>query len=204
MRHPARRKLPAARRTRKSAGFYFRRAAGCVTQRAGNFQRRAGRGSRPGSLSGEPPDASPGKPDTAGDTPDAEVGWFLLPASRRMRHPVRRKLPATRRTRKSAGFSIQRLAGSIQRAAGCIQRPAGYGRRHVGSFLRLDDDHYPIYDEDLPDMAKLQAVARLGAAMVEFGHKVLSHCGMGFNRSALVAGLILNHLRRGPHPHTWR
>jgi protein-tyrosine phosphatase len=54
--------------------------------------------------------------------------------------------------------------------------------------------YYPIYDEELPDMAKLQAVARLGAAMVESGHKVLSHCGMGFNRSALVAGLILHYL----------
>jgi protein-tyrosine phosphatase len=54
--------------------------------------------------------------------------------------------------------------------------------------------YYPIYDEELPDMAKLQAVARLGASMVESGHRVLSHCGMGYNRSALVAGLILHHL----------
>lgn len=54
--------------------------------------------------------------------------------------------------------------------------------------------YYPIYDEDLPDIHKLHAVARLGASMVESGHKVLSHCGMGFNRSALVAGLILHHL----------
>lgn len=54
--------------------------------------------------------------------------------------------------------------------------------------------YYPIYDEDLPDMHKLQAVARLGASMVESGHRVLSHCGMGYNRSALVAGLILHHL----------
>jgi protein-tyrosine phosphatase len=51
--------------------------------------------------------------------------------------------------------------------------------------------YFPIYDEDLPDPAKLQAVARLGAEMVRSGHRVLSHCGMGFNRSALVAGLIL-------------
>ena len=54
--------------------------------------------------------------------------------------------------------------------------------------------YYPIYDEDLPDMHKLQAVARLGASMVEAGHRVLSHCGMGYNRSALVAGMILHHL----------
>jgi protein-tyrosine phosphatase len=51
--------------------------------------------------------------------------------------------------------------------------------------------YFPIYDEDLPDLPKLQAVARLGAELVRSGHRVLSHCGMGFNRSALVAGLIL-------------
>lgn len=54
--------------------------------------------------------------------------------------------------------------------------------------------YFPIYDEDLPDMPKLQAVAKLGADLVRSGHKVLSHCGMGFNRSALVAGLILVNL----------
>ncbi len=51
--------------------------------------------------------------------------------------------------------------------------------------------YFPIYDEALPDMAKLHAVARLAASLVEAKHKVLSHCGMGFNRSALLAGLIL-------------
>lgn len=51
--------------------------------------------------------------------------------------------------------------------------------------------YFPIYDEDLPDTTKLIAVARLGASLVKSGHRVLSHCGMGFNRSALVAGLIL-------------
>lgn len=54
--------------------------------------------------------------------------------------------------------------------------------------------YFPIYDEELPDLPKLHAVARLGASLVESGHKVLSHCGMGFNRSALVAGLILHYL----------
>ena len=34
----------------------------------------------------------------------------------------------------------------------------------------------------------------LGADLVRSGHRVLSHCGMGFNRSALVAGLILHEL----------
>jgi protein-tyrosine phosphatase len=56
--------------------------------------------------------------------------------------------------------------------------------------------YFPIYDEDLPDLPKLDAVARLGASLVASGHKVLSHCGMGFNRSALVAGLILLHMGR--------
>ena len=54
--------------------------------------------------------------------------------------------------------------------------------------------YYPIFDEELPDLDKLKAVARLGSSLIQAGHKVLSHCGMGFNRSALVAGLILVHL----------
>src|ERR1700741_48474 len=51
--------------------------------------------------------------------------------------------------------------------------------------------YFPIFDEDLPDLSKLDAVADLGASLIRSGHRVLSHCGMGFNRSALVAGLIL-------------
>lgn len=51
--------------------------------------------------------------------------------------------------------------------------------------------YFPIFDEELPDLPKLHAVAQLGASLVAAGHRVLSHCGMGFNRSALVAGLIL-------------
>lgn len=54
--------------------------------------------------------------------------------------------------------------------------------------------YFPIYDENLPDLQKLEAVARLGAHLVSSGHRVLSHCGMGFNRSALVAGRILHAL----------
>ena len=54
--------------------------------------------------------------------------------------------------------------------------------------------YFPILDEDLPNLEKLDAVAALGATLVVQGHRVLSHCGMGFNRSALVAGLILNRL----------
>ncbi len=54
--------------------------------------------------------------------------------------------------------------------------------------------YFPIFDEELPDLPKLHALARLGADVIAGGHKVLSHCGMGFNRSALLAGLILVHL----------
>jgi len=54
--------------------------------------------------------------------------------------------------------------------------------------------YFPIYDEELPNLRKLEAVATLGAHLIEGGHRVLSHCGMGFNRSALVAGRILNRL----------
>ena len=51
--------------------------------------------------------------------------------------------------------------------------------------------YFPIYDEELPDLARLDAVCSLGTRLLESGQKVLSHCGMGFNRSALVAGQIL-------------
>lgn len=51
--------------------------------------------------------------------------------------------------------------------------------------------YLPIYDEALPDLARLHGVARLAAAQYRAGEAVLSHCGMGYNRSALVAGLVL-------------
>jgi protein-tyrosine phosphatase len=54
--------------------------------------------------------------------------------------------------------------------------------------------YFPIYDEELPTMTRLDAVATLGAQLIRSGHRVLSHCGMGFNRSALIAGVILNKL----------
>lgn len=54
--------------------------------------------------------------------------------------------------------------------------------------------YFPIFDEDLPDLRKLEAIASMGAHLVEGGHRVLSHCGMGFNRSALIAGRILHRL----------
>ena len=54
--------------------------------------------------------------------------------------------------------------------------------------------YFPIYDEQLPDPCKLEAVVALGASLIANGHRVLAHCSMGYNRSALVAGLILNRL----------
>jgi hypothetical protein len=54
--------------------------------------------------------------------------------------------------------------------------------------------YFPIYDEQLPDTCKLEAVVALGASLVTSGHRVLVHCSMGYNRSALVAGLILHRL----------
>jgi hypothetical protein len=53
-------------------------------------------------------------------------------------------------------------------------------------YFPFDDD-----DEQLPNMAKLRAIARLAASLIAEGHRVLSHCVMGYNRSAFVAGLIL-------------
>jgi protein-tyrosine phosphatase len=59
--------------------------------------------------------------------------------------------------------------------------------------------YFPIYDDELPNLGKLHAVARLGARLAKNGERVLTHCGMGLNRSALVAGLILTYLgMKGP------
>jgi protein-tyrosine phosphatase len=54
--------------------------------------------------------------------------------------------------------------------------------------------YFPIYDENLPNLTRLDAIGNLGAQLIRGGHRVLSHCGMGMNRSALVAGVILNKL----------
>ena len=59
--------------------------------------------------------------------------------------------------------------------------------------------YFPIYDEQLPNLHRLDAIGVLGAQLIRTGHRVLSHCGMGFNRSALVAGVIMNKLgKSGP------
>lgn len=54
--------------------------------------------------------------------------------------------------------------------------------------------YFPFDDGNLPDPVKLHAVAALGAQMIAGGRKVLCHCLMGYNRSALIAGLVLVHL----------
>jgi protein-tyrosine phosphatase len=54
--------------------------------------------------------------------------------------------------------------------------------------------YFQFEDRHLPDLKKLHELAQLGARLIQNGYKVLSHCGMGHNRSALLAGLILNHL----------
>ncbi len=56
--------------------------------------------------------------------------------------------------------------------------------------------YFPFADDDesLPDVIRLKAVAELGATLIRAGHRVLTHCNMGFNRSGLVAGLILKSL----------
>lgn len=54
--------------------------------------------------------------------------------------------------------------------------------------------YFPFTDDALPDLARLHAVGKLGADLIRAGHTVLVHCAMGFNRSALVAGVILKYL----------
>ena len=51
--------------------------------------------------------------------------------------------------------------------------------------------YFPFKDEDVPTLHKLHAVARLGASLIQAGERVLVHCQMGLNRSALVAGMVL-------------
>lgn len=51
-----------------------------------------------------------------------------------------------------------------------------------------------IEDDDLPDLDRLHALAVMAATLIRKGQKVLVHCTMGLNRSALLAGVILCHL----------
>jgi|SRR5689334_2099225 len=54
--------------------------------------------------------------------------------------------------------------------------------------------YLPIHDGELPDLDRLHAVAKLGAELVQRGDRVLAHCGIGLNRSALMIALILRYL----------
>ena len=60
-----------------------------------------------------------------------------------------------------------------------------------GSILYV---YFPILDDPPPKLIKLEAVAALGAQLIRAGYRVLSHCTMGLNRSALLAGFILLYL----------
>jgi protein-tyrosine phosphatase len=54
--------------------------------------------------------------------------------------------------------------------------------------------YFPFEDEELPDLLRLHSTARLGAELFQGGNKILSHCGMGHNRSALLMGVMLTYL----------
>ena len=52
--------------------------------------------------------------------------------------------------------------------------------------------YFHFADDGLPNLDKLDALAEFGASLIRQKHRVLVHCGMGFNRSALLAGVILH------------
>jgi len=54
--------------------------------------------------------------------------------------------------------------------------------------------YLPIHDGELPDLDRVHAVAKLAAELVKRGDRVLAHCGMGLNRSALLIALVLMYL----------
>jgi protein-tyrosine phosphatase len=54
--------------------------------------------------------------------------------------------------------------------------------------------YYPILDEGLPCLPKLEALGRMVADLVGSGHVVLVHCRMGLNRSNLVVATALTYL----------
>jgi protein-tyrosine phosphatase len=60
-----------------------------------------------------------------------------------------------------------------------------------GSILYV---YHPILDDDLPDLAKIDALGRLVANLVSSEHRVLVHCRMGLNRSVLVIATALTYL----------
>jgi protein-tyrosine phosphatase len=54
--------------------------------------------------------------------------------------------------------------------------------------------YFPIFDENLPNLPKLDALGRMVADLVAAEHRVLVHCRMGFNRSVLVIATALTYL----------
>ncbi|WP_417914480.1 protein-tyrosine phosphatase family protein [Candidatus Electronema sp. JM] len=52
----------------------------------------------------------------------------------------------------------------------------------------------PFEDDTLPNLQRLHSIARLCANLVLDGYNIVSHCGMGHNRSALLMGVILTYL----------
>jgi protein-tyrosine phosphatase len=54
--------------------------------------------------------------------------------------------------------------------------------------------YFPIYDEALPPLRKLDSVGRLVADLIGNEHRVLVHCRMGLNRSVLVIATALTYL----------
>jgi len=83
---------------------------------------------------------------------------------------------------------------------------ANYG---ISAIIDLDDDidsgvpatlnhvlyiYFPIDDGELPNLERLHSIAQMAATLVSGGQRVISHCGLGHNRCALMAGMILVYL----------
>lgn len=58
--------------------------------------------------------------------------------------------------------------------------------------------YLPIHDAHLPNLDRLHSVASLVAELAARGQRVLCHCGVGLNRSPLVAGLAMVDLGCSP------
>ena len=54
--------------------------------------------------------------------------------------------------------------------------------------------YFPIRDEDLPCLPKLEALGRLVADLTGNEQRVLVHCRMGLNRSVLVIATALTYM----------
>lgn len=54
--------------------------------------------------------------------------------------------------------------------------------------------YFPFNDDEMPDRDVLAASADFVTRLVRAGHRVLVHCGLGLNRSPLLAGLVLHRM----------